>query len=257
MGISVFGRTTRRSFGLGLAAFVAGCSPQSDLTEGEQGRIARITDGDVLGLDTGLKVRLAEIEAPAPGYDGRPDEPFAPKARDILKSAALGRSARLWYGGLSRDDYERALAHVIALDETGTEFWLNGLMVKQGAARVRTWPDNSRRAGRLLAIEAEARTAKRGLWSLDHWRIRQLDDLADPPSFVIVEGRIAQVSRIPGDGEAHLSPSGIHLKAGERLGEFGLELKSDKLIRVRGRIDTRDGSTKIRVTHWAQVEVAG
>ena len=50
----------------------------------------------------------------------------------------------------------------------------------------------------------EARAAKRGLWALDHWRVRKLDDLIDPPGFCIVEGKIAQVSRIPGDGEAHL-----------------------------------------------------
>ena len=257
VGISGTAKVSRRSFGLGLAAFAAGCSAQADLTEGEHGRIARITDGDVLGLDTGLKVRLAEIEAPAPGYDGRPDEPFAPEASDTLKAAALGRQARLWYGGLSRDGYERALAHVIAMDETGSDVWLNALMIKQGAARVRTWPDNSRRADKLLTLEAEARAARRGLWTLDHWRIRQLDDLAEPPYFAIVEGRVTEVSRIPGDGEAHLSANGIHFKIGERLGAGDIGLTANAQIRVRGRIDTRDGGQKIRVTHWAQVEAAG
>ncbi len=43
----------------------AGCSAEGDLNAGEQGRISRITDGDVLGLDTGLRVRLTEIEARA------------------------------------------------------------------------------------------------------------------------------------------------------------------------------------------------
>ena len=64
--------------------------------------------------------------------------PALRKRASILKAAALGRQARLWYGGLSRDDYERALAHVIARDEAGAEVWLNGLVVRQGAARVRT-----------------------------------------------------------------------------------------------------------------------
>src|SRR5690606_19861717 len=166
------------------------CGGVPDLTGGEQGRISRITDGDTLGLDTGLRVRLAEIEAPAPGYDGREDEPYAGEARALLESAALGRAARLWYGGLNGDDYGRALAHVIARDETGGDLWLNGLMVRQGAARVRTWPDNSRRATPLLAFEEEARTARRGLWALDHWRVRGLDDLAAAPSFSLVEGQV-------------------------------------------------------------------
>ncbi len=248
------GRTTRRSFGLGLAILVAGCSAEADLTGGEQGRVSRITDGDVLGLDTGLRVRLTEIEAPAPGYDGREDEPYAPEARAMLGAAALGREARLWYGGLTRDDYGRALAHVIARDETGGDLWINGLMVREGAARVRTWPDNARRAVRLLAFEEEARQAKRGLWALDHWRVRGLDDLAAAPNFAVVEGGVANVTSIPGDGIAHLFSGGIKFEVGERL-EKGLGVEAGSRLRLRGRIDARDGAPKIRVTHWSQVEV--
>lgn len=142
------GRISRRAFGLALTGLAAGCGSQGDLSAGEQGRISRILDGDSLSLDTGLRTRLVEIEAPAPGYGGRPDEPFALEARQALAAATLGRQARPWYGGLSRDSYERALA---------PDVWLNGYMVRQGAARVRTWPDNSRRARRLLALETEAR----------------------------------------------------------------------------------------------------
>src|SRR5690606_32341146 len=122
-------------------------------------------------------VRLAEVEAPSPGYDGAADQPHAGESRDLLMAAAMGRAASLWYGGLSRDRYDRAIAHVIARDETGSDLWLNGLMARQGGARVRSWPDNSRRVRRLYALETEARAAKRGLWALDHYRIRAVDDL--------------------------------------------------------------------------------
>jgi endonuclease YncB( thermonuclease family) len=247
---------TRRRLALGLAAFAGGCGGQTDLSAGEQGRVSRITDGDALGLDTGLKVRLVEIEAPAPGYDGRADEPFAPEARTMLSAAALGRQARLWYGGLSRDSYERALAHVIASDETGADIWLNGYMVRQGAARVRTWPDNSRRARKLLALETEAREARRGLWALDHWRIRGLDDLSGAPNFAIVEGPLASAEQASGDGVAHLETSGVRMDIGEKLGprDTALDLSAGARVRIRGRIDTRSGLPQIRITHWAQVE---
>ena len=251
------GIATRRRFGLGLALAAMGCSAQSDLVGGEQGRIARITDGDLLGLDTGLRVRLTEIEAPSPGYDGREDEPFAREARAMLETASLGREAQLWYGGLSRDDYGRALAHVIARDETGAEVWLNGLMVRQGAARVRTWPDNARRAARLLAFEEEARAARRGLWSLDHWRVRRPDDLAGAPPYVIVEGALREAGHIPGDGVAHLLSAGIKLDIGERLHDAAPALAPGGRLRIRGRLDTRVDPPSIRVTHWAQVEVLG
>lgn len=86
-----------------FGGLAAACSAEGDLAEGEHGRIARAMDGDPLALDTGLKAQLAEVEASAPGYGRRKDEPFAEEAQALLNTAALGRSARLWSGGLSRD----------------------------------------------------------------------------------------------------------------------------------------------------------
>jgi len=237
-----------------LAGLAAACSAQSDLAEGERGRVARVIDGDSLALDTGLRVRLAEVEAPSVGYGGRQDEPGAAAARDVMQRAAVGRAAQLWYGGLTRDRYERAIAHVIARDEVGGEVWLNGLAVRQGAARVRTYPDNAKRARRLLALEQEARDAKRGLWAEDFWRVRAVEDLAGAPNFAIVEGVVAGVGARAGDGEAHLGGGGIRFDVGERLGVADVEVRTGTRIRVRGRIDARREAPLIRVTHWAQVE---
>lgn len=243
----------------GLAGLATGCSGEPDLAAGEAGRIARVMDGDALALDTGLRVRLAEVEAPSPGYNGRKDEPFAIEARTALERAALGRAATLWYGGLSRDSYDRAIAHVIARDEIGNDVWLNGYAVRQGLARVRSYPDNSIRARKLLALEAEAREAKRGLWNEPHWRIRTLDDLEAAPYFAIVEGQVKELGDIPGDGEAHLTPQGIRLDIGERLGKPDIELATGARLRIRGRVDMRPlatgGAPLIRITHWPQVEV--
>lgn len=147
--IGRLGAWSRRSLLLaGLGALAAGCAGESDLAEGEAGRIARVLDADSLALDTGLRVRLAEVEVPAAGYGDRAGEPGWEAAQGVLERAALGRQARLWYGGLSRDRYERAIANVIARDEVGADVWLNGLAVRQGAARVRTYPDNATRARR-------------------------------------------------------------------------------------------------------------
>jgi micrococcal nuclease len=247
---------TRRSVLGGLAAFAGACSRPPDLARGEEGRIARVSDGDLLALDTGQRVRLVEIEAPAVGYRERAAEPWADEARALLEAVSLGRMARLYYGGLSRDRYDRALAHVIAADETGRDVWINGYMIRQGAARVRSYPDNSRRARQMLALEAEARAARRGLWSLDDYRIRAPDDLLGAPAYAIVEGRIARLGETAGDGVARLGAVGVALDAGVRMGAADPTLKLDvgARIRVRGRIDRREATPLIRLTHWAQVE---
>lgn len=180
----------------------------------------------------------------------------AAAARTVLERAGLGREARLWYGGLSRDRYERAIAHVIAKDEVGADVWLNGLVARQGGARVRTYPDNAKRARWLLAFEAEARAARRGLWAEDHRRMRGLDDLGDAPYFAIVEGVVAGVGTRVGDGDAVLTRGGIRLDVGERLGAPDVAVRVGVKMRVRGRIDARGETPLIRVTHWAQVEIA-
>jgi endonuclease YncB( thermonuclease family) len=246
---------TRRGILLGAAALCA-CGAQGDLSAGEQGRIARVTDGDALGLDTGLKIRLAEIEAPAPGYDGREGQPFAQEARAILVSAAMGRSAKLFYGGLQRDSYGRAIAHVIASEETGADIWLNGYLARQGAARIRTYPDNSRRARKLLALEAEARVAKRGLWSLEHWRIRHPGDLASPPNFLILEAQGLALEGEGAEASAIITSAGARLAGLAQLGRADITLREGATVRLRGRLDTRDSEPKLRLTHWAQVETA-
>ena len=94
------------------------------------------------------------------------------------------------------------------------------------------------------------------MWADAHWRVRRLDDLDGAPNFAIVEGVVASLGEIAGDGEAHLSASGIRFDVGERLGAADIALAVGVKVRVRGRVDTRDGEPKIRVTHWAQVEVA-
>jgi endonuclease YncB( thermonuclease family) len=255
---SVNAGATRRGFGLGLASLglaLAGCSPAPDLVGGERGRISRVSDGDALALDTGQKVRLVEIEAPQPGFDDRADQPYAVEARAMLNAVALGRGARLWYGGLSRDRYDRALAHVIASDETGNDIWLNGLMARQGGARVRTFPDNARRARALLKLEAEARAAKKGLWASDFWRVRAYDDLESAPAFVLVEGALLAIE--PG-GEAlmRIAAGGFRLAAPEMLGkpDAELDLSVGRKLRVRGRIERN--APEMKLTHWAQMEMA-
>ena len=82
--------------GFVLAGLAAACSQQGDLSAGEQGRVARVLDGDSLALDTGLRVRLVEVEASTPGYDGRPDEPWAREAQALLEASTIGRQVELW-----------------------------------------------------------------------------------------------------------------------------------------------------------------
>jgi endonuclease YncB( thermonuclease family) len=64
----------------------------------------------------------------------------------MLEDMALGREVQLFYAGLTRDRYDRTLAHVMTTDALGPDLWLNREMVARGGARVRVYPDTAVRA---------------------------------------------------------------------------------------------------------------
>lgn len=96
----------------------------------------RVFDGDALSLDTGWSVRLICIEAPAAPYRNREGEPGYETSKRVLEDMELGREVELRFAGLTRDRYDRALAHVVTTDALGPRLWLNSEMVKKGGARV-------------------------------------------------------------------------------------------------------------------------
>ena len=104
---------------------LAGTAVASDkpMEAGETGRVESIVDGDTLFLDSGLKVRLSSMQAPKLplGRPGFKAWPLGESAKNELSELALGQTVRLYYGGLKRDRYDRALAQVYLLDANGEQ----------------------------------------------------------------------------------------------------------------------------------------
>lgn len=161
-----------------LSAALAGCGPQlGQLQKGETGEVERVLSGDTLVLDTGLRVFLAEIDAP------QGEDDYARQARAELEALALHRTVQLAYGGATRwapsprtppanaaPAPETAIAHVFVRSEGGRWFWLQHALVSRGAAFVRPRRDNHARADDLLELEQAARASDRGMWGRPAWR---------------------------------------------------------------------------------------
>lgn len=166
---------------LGVLLMV-GCGspdPAASFQQGEKGRVVRVIDGDALVLNTGQSVRLIGIEAPAPERRDRPGQAYAKESSRLLEDMALGRDVELRYAGLTRDRYDRALAHVFTDDALGPPLWLNAEMVRRGGARVRIYPDTAAGSAPLLLAEEEARGGALGLWKTSAYSIPNADDLPD------------------------------------------------------------------------------
>ncbi len=155
---------------------LSACGPQiGELERGEEGRVVRASNGDTLELDSGLRVFLAEIDAP------RGEQDYAAQANGELEALVLHRNVLLAYGGTKRwvgrprdgdtqAPPEAAIAHVFVKSEGGRWFWLQHELISRGAAFVRPRHDNHARAEELLALEARARAGETGLWGRRAWR---------------------------------------------------------------------------------------
>jgi endonuclease YncB( thermonuclease family) len=265
-----------------LAAFVlCACGPKiGDLERGESGRVVRAYNGDTLELDTGLRVFLAEIDAP------RGEDAYASQARGELEALALHREVRLAYGGAkrwtappregdTRARPETAIAHVFVKSEGGRWFWLQHALVSRGAAFVRPRPDNHARTPELLRREAQARAAERGLWRRREHRALDAGSAADAAllanascqsgeaPYRVVEGRVesADVSsqraalRMASDSDEAVFALVLF---GERFAEWEgprLESLAGARVRARGPLGVFDGEPQLCLEHASQLEV--
>lgn len=186
---------------------MAACAPESplpDMQPGEVGRVTKVIDGDGLILDTGQRVRLISITAPVLSPRDGPPEPYAGESARLLEDMALGRRVRLFYPGVTRDRYDRALAHVVTVDATGDTLWLNREMIARGGARLRLYASTSARAQELATAEQMAREDGIGLWALPDYRLIEAAEMdKDQIGFVIITAQLgerfvtAEPSRFP------------------------------------------------------------
>lgn len=239
---------------LAAACGRAPSDPLAGLAVGERGRVVRVIDGDALVLSTGQSVRLIGIEAPAGPYRDREGDPGYEEAKRALEDMALGREVELRYGGLTRDRYERALAHVVTTDTLGPALWLNAEMIRRGVARVRVYPDTAAANDLLLPLENTAREEKAGLWQGRTWQITQADELPDTfQGFQLVEAVTAgmQGSDFPGVScDVMLERSLLVLEIESAAAGF-CQLDPDTKIRARGYVR----NLRMEISHPLNVEI--
>jgi micrococcal nuclease len=252
-----------------------------------QRAVTSVIDGEHLRLDDGSELVLTGVVLPRAPDDLSPDFagagtglgpdavqtqprvwPPAEAAATALKELAAGRSVSVGTLGRSRDRYGRLLGHVTVPASAGhSPEWLQAALVGRGLARVQPAAGQRPCTLALLALEAEARAAHRGLWAspaytpLDAARPRDL--LKREHGFVLVEGtvhtadprRTSTYLNFGADrrqdftvlinsalgSDRHFSPGGLAALAGRR-------------IRVRGWIEYAGGPS-IRVSVPEQIEM--
>lgn len=243
------------------AATTAPPSLPAGLTAGETHKVIETVDADTVRLDNHRQVRLVGLQGPKLplGRPNYPTWPLAPEAREHLVKLIGDAPLTLHYGGAREDRHGRILGHLTTADGT----WVQGEMLQAGYARVYTFDDNRSLIPEMLALEAEARAAKRGIWANAYYRIRTSGDLQGATdSFQIVEGRVLQVGLSRDRAFLNFGPDyktdftvAIAKRDFKNFGRgFDAKRFDGKHVRVRGWVEAINGPS-IDVTHPEQIEV--
>ena len=221
----------------------------------EQVRAQAALDGDTLALEGGATLRLIGIRAPKGAAEAR----FAGPAQQKLQSLAAGQTLSLQAGGLDHDRH----GHILAQATRADGVWLQRAMLEAGLARVETFADNRARAAELLAAEAVAREARRGLWADARYRVLTPEEAERASDgFHLVEGRVRRVTERRGRfyldfGADWRRDFTVAIAGGERARFRAAGLDPAALegarIRVRGWMRRYNGPM-IDATHPEQIE---
>lgn len=230
----------------------------------EEGRfgVVEVIDGDTLVLDDGRQVRLVGIQAPKLplGRAGFKAWPLSEEAKAALAAFTADRKLTLAYGGRRADRHGRALAQLY--DTSGS--WIQGQMLEAGMARVYGFADNRALLAEMLALEREARRARRGIWRHPFYGVRTPEEAgAFIGGFELVEGRVLSAAVVRGRGYLNFGAdwktdftATLAPKVRRRFEAEGLDIEAyeGRRLRVRGWVESFNGPM-IEVTHAEQIEV--
>ena len=246
-----------------VLAFVptAKADPLQSLKPAGVETVAEVIDGDTLVLADQRQVRLVGLQAPKLPL-GRKDFrpwPLGEEAKQTLEEIAGGRRVSLFHGGAEVDRHGRMLAHLRRDDG----LWVQGEMLRRGMARVYSFKDNRALVPEMLTIEAQARQARRGIWALGFYRVRDVADPGPMDSFQLVEGKVAEVAEVKGRtylnfGADWKTDFTATIDAGDRRLFAAAKVKvadlQGKRVRLRGWLYPRNGPM-IDLTHPEQIEL--
>ena len=136
----------------------------------ELATVVRVIDGDTIEVVTGVfqraeTVRYIGIDTPETVHPDRPVEAFGREATQANRELVGWTIVWLETDVTDRDRYGRLLRYVY-VEVNGRRLLVNAELVRRGLAVSNPFPPDTAHQAVIAKAEAEARKAKRGIWSL-------------------------------------------------------------------------------------------
>lgn len=143
---------------------MTGCKnqPAATQTGRETVKVERVVDGDTFEIKKDgkkEKVRLIGIDTPETKKPNTPVMFYGKEASDFTTKRLEGKTVELEWDVEQRDQYGRLLAYVWI----GNEMF-NRTLVREGYARIATFPPNVKYVDQFKKDQEEARSGNKGLW---------------------------------------------------------------------------------------------
>ena len=142
--------------------------------EFEKASVLRVVDGDTIIVEVNgveERVRFIGVDTPETKHPKKGVQYFGPEASAFTKEKLEGKVVYLEKDVSDRDRYNRILRYIWLenpgskyTDEDIKEKQFNAILVKEGYARISTFPPDVKNQDLYKELEREAREKERGLW---------------------------------------------------------------------------------------------
>lgn len=133
-------------------------------TIGEKVFVTKVRDGDTFEIEGGLAVRMIGVDTPETVDPKKPVGCFGKEASNITKSLISGKEVYLQKDVSENDKYQRLLRYVYLPLPDGKLLFVNDYLVREGFAKVLTYPPDVKYNEQFREAEREAKEGKSGLW---------------------------------------------------------------------------------------------
>lgn len=147
-----------------IEATLVATSSATEGLEGERAFVRKVVDGDTIELENGKAVRFVGMDTPETVDPRRPVGCFGKEASNETKNLLTGKIVILQKDISDTDKYGRLLRLIYLPLENGELLFVNDYLVREGFAKVKTYPPDVKFESQFLEAERQAKQAQKGLW---------------------------------------------------------------------------------------------
>ena len=131
---------------------------------GETTQVIEVVDGDTIVIEGNITIRFIGVDTPETVDPRRPVGCYGKEASNEVKNLLSGQTVILQKDVSDKDSYNRILRYIYLPLDNGQILFVNDYLVREGFAKVLTYPPDIKFDAQFREAERLAKENKKGLW---------------------------------------------------------------------------------------------